>query len=186
MILSIGTINLYTQGTPFPMAKSITFPNRACPKCGEAIHIKTKQHDCGWTAEGIAKSSPAAKPQAKHAPTATNGQKVSKGETLSKMEAVRRVLKDRGNEAMPLDIQSILQKEYRIKMNTGTISNYKNTILKERKKPSQPKAPRAWTAKASPVESSDEITMSDIEAVKKLVDSMGADKVKALAKVLAK
>jgi hypothetical protein len=40
--------------------------------------------------------------------------------------------------------------------------------------------------KAAPVESSDEITMHDIAAVKKLVDSMGAEKVKALAQVLAK
>jgi hypothetical protein len=172
------------------MAKNITFPNRACPKCGKPIHIKTKEHDCGWTADSSAKASHAGKPQAKQAPTATNGQKPSKaatnGEKLSKMEAVRRVLKDQGKDTMPLDIQSQLNKQYHIKMDTGTISNYKSTIMKERKKPAQLKAPKAWTAKAAPAMTTDEITVSDIEAVKKLVDSMGAEKVKALAKVLAK
>lgn len=30
------------------MAKKISFPNRACPKCGKAVHIKMRSHDCGW------------------------------------------------------------------------------------------------------------------------------------------
>jgi hypothetical protein len=171
------------------MAKKISFPNRACPKCGKAIHIKTKQHDCGWKAEGSAEASPASKPQAKHAPTATNGQKPSKtataGEKLSKMEAVRRILKDEGKDTMPVDIQGHLQEQFHLKMDTGTISNYKSTILKERKKPGQAKAPKAWTAKAAHATTTDEISMSDIETVKKLVDSIGAEKVKALAQVLA-
>ncbi len=36
------------------MAKKIGFPNRACPGCGASIHIKTKQHECGWSAEAQA------------------------------------------------------------------------------------------------------------------------------------
>lgn len=37
------------------MAKKITFPNRPCPGCGKAIHIKTKKHEeCGWVANGQA------------------------------------------------------------------------------------------------------------------------------------
>src|SRR5580704_17582311 len=99
MIRGVGTTNFYSPRTRFQMAKKISFPNRACPKCGKPIHIKSKQHDCGWTAEGSAKASPASKPQAKHSPTATNGEK------LSKMEAVRRVLKEHGKDTMPLDIQ---------------------------------------------------------------------------------
>jgi hypothetical protein len=170
------------------MAKKITFPNRACPKCGKAIHIKSKSHDCGWSADGNAEASSARKTSPK--PAATNSQKVStattNGEKLSKMEAVRRVLTEHGRGTMPIDMQGYLQKQYSIKMDTGTISNYKSTILKDRKKAGPAKAPKAWLPKAVPVESPDDITMSDIEAVKKLVDSMGADKVKALAQVLAK
>ncbi len=67
-------------------------------------------------------------------------------------------------------------------MEPSVISNYKSTILKERKKHGRPKVPKAWTTKP---ESTGEINMSDIEAVKMLVDSMGAEKVKALAQVLA-
>ncbi len=36
------------------MAKAIIFPNRPCPKCGKAIHVRTKQHECGWTMNGKA------------------------------------------------------------------------------------------------------------------------------------
>jgi hypothetical protein len=156
--------------------KKPNFPFKACPKCGHYIHTRSKSHEaCGWTEA----SSPASKPQAKHAPTATNGEK------LSKMEAVRRVLKEHGKETMPLDIQATLKKQYSIKMDTSTISTYKGTILKARKKIGRPKGQKAWTPKAAPAGTTDEITMSDIEAVKKLVDSIGSDKVKALAQVLA-
>jgi hypothetical protein len=34
------------------MARKPSFPNRPCPKCGKPIHIKSKSHDCGWTANG--------------------------------------------------------------------------------------------------------------------------------------
>ncbi len=163
------------------------FPFKACPKCGHYIHTRSKSHEaCGWTDSA---SSPS-QSQAKHTPAVINDQKASKaaanGEKLSKMEAVRRVLKEHGKKTMPLDIQSHLQQQYQIKMDTGMISNYKNTILKDRKKPGRPKAPRAWSPKTVPVESTGDITMSDIEAVKKLVDRMGSEKVRALARVLAK
>jgi len=33
--------------------KKTTFPNRACPKCGKPIPIRTKKHEaCGWTMNG--------------------------------------------------------------------------------------------------------------------------------------
>jgi hypothetical protein len=171
------------------MAKAVerkpNFPFKTCPKCGHYIHTRSKSHDaCGWKDD----SSPASKPlpkqapavQAKQAPDATNGEK------LSKMEAVRRILMDHGKDSMPVEIQGYLQKQFGIKMDTGTISNYKSTILMERKKHGPPKAMKAWLPKAASAEPTDEITMSDIEAVKKLVDSMGAEKVRALAQVLAK
>lgn len=36
------------------MAKKISFPNRACPKCGKPIHIRAKEHACGWKADAHA------------------------------------------------------------------------------------------------------------------------------------
>jgi hypothetical protein len=167
--------------------KKPKFPFKACPKCGHYIHLRSKSHeDCGWK-EG---ASAAGKSQAKHTPTGANGHKPSKaatnGEKLSKMEAVRRVLKEHGKDTMPLDIQSYLKKQYSIKMDASVISNYKSTILKERKKLGRPKVQKTGSPKTVAAGSTDEITMSDIEVVKKLVDSMGADKVRALAVVLGK
>src|SRR5438105_1930554 len=45
-----------------PMApKKPNFPSRPCPRCGNPIHIKSKQHEeCGWRAEGDAASGPTA------------------------------------------------------------------------------------------------------------------------------
>jgi len=35
------------------MAKTISFPNRPCPRCGKPIHVRTKKHEaCGWTMNG--------------------------------------------------------------------------------------------------------------------------------------
>jgi len=91
------------------MAKTITFPNRPCPKCGQPIHIKTKKHeDCGWVADGQVAVAP------------VSSKRVSK-----------------------------------VKKQTGQAAG-------------------------------GAITMQDIEAVKALVDRMGADKVRELAAVLAK
>src|SRR5690242_2416423 len=43
-----------------PMA-AISFPNRACPKCGKPIHVRLKSHEaCGWTANGQSDASSAA------------------------------------------------------------------------------------------------------------------------------
>jgi len=37
------------------MAKTISFPNRPCPKCGKPIHFRKKMHEkCGWTLNGAA------------------------------------------------------------------------------------------------------------------------------------
>ena len=38
------------------MAKKISFPNRPCPKCGKAVHIRAKEHDCGWKADAHAET----------------------------------------------------------------------------------------------------------------------------------
>ena len=41
------------------MAKKPNFPNWPCPKWSKPIHIKTKQHECGWVKDGNAEAAPA-------------------------------------------------------------------------------------------------------------------------------
>lgn len=46
----------------------ISFPNRACPKCGKPIHVRLKSHEsCGWTSNGKAKQRSTHEAQAKEA-----------------------------------------------------------------------------------------------------------------------
>jgi hypothetical protein len=159
------------------MAKKPAFPSKPCPKCGKFIHTRSKSHEaCGWTET----SSAASKPQAQTAPAAADG------EAISKMEAVRRVLKEFGKDTKPLEIQDHLKKQFRIKMDASVISNYKGTILKARKKPGRPKGPKPSPATAATGTISVEISLDDIRAVKDLADKIGAEKVQQLAGVLAK
>jgi hypothetical protein len=149
--------------------KKPAFPSKPCPKCEKLIPARSKSHEeCGW----VEASTPVSKPKAKPATAASNGEK------LSKMEAVRRVLKEHGKDTMPVDIQDHLKKQYSIKMDAGVISNYKSSILKARKKGGRPKAKAA-------AGTTNGISLDDIRAVKHLADRLGADKVKELASVLA-
>jgi ribosomal protein L11 len=157
--------------------KKPNFPSKLCPKCGKYIHAKAKSHpECGWTMT----SSPATTPQPKHSPTATNGEK------LSKMEAVRRVLKEHGKDTMPVAIQDHLKKQYSIKMEASVISNYKSTILNQKKKVGRPKTSKSAPIAVAAVVSTAEISLEDIRAVKHLADRIGVEKVKELAAVLAR
>lgn len=159
------------------------FPTKACPKCGEPIHArKTKHEECGWAAEAMPGAARATKPKAA---AAANGKKVSK------MEAVRNILAESGNDIMPADIQVQLKKGFKIKMGLPMISNYKSVILKRsgKKKLGRPKgstnAVKAAPAAVVASRVSSAISVEDIRAVKKLIDAIGADKVKELAGVLA-
>jgi hypothetical protein len=160
------------------MAAKITFPNRPCPQCGKPIHIKSKSHaECGWTAASSA--------AAKGAPEASNGK------PKNKMEAVRRVLTESGNDTKPLDIQDQLRKNFKIKMDTATISTYKGTILRQgaRKTLGRPKGrklgrPVGSHTSAKPSTSSS-ITIEDVKAVKDLAERIGVEKLRQLADVLA-
>lgn len=165
------------------MAAKITFPNRACPKCGKAIHIKTRSHECGWKAD-----SSVAKPKATSAKTAS-----SNGKGMSKMEAVRRVLAESGKDTKPLDIQDQVKKQFKIKMDPDTISNYKGIILRKgsgKKKMGRPKGRKTGRPAAAhaPVKASvsASISLDDIRAVKELAEKLGAEKLRQLAEVLTK
>jgi hypothetical protein len=159
------------------MAAKITFPNRPCPKCSKPIHIKSKSHEaCGWKAEAAtpAKTSPA-KPA-----KATDG-------SLSKMEAVRRILASSGKDTMPLEIQGLLKKQYNIKMDPTVISTYKSSILRQGpgKKMGRPKGQTAVAHSTARANGSASISIDDIKAVKELAGRLGAERLRQLAEVLA-
>jgi hypothetical protein len=94
------------------------------------------------------------------------------------MDGVRSALKVLGKKAMPLDIQGYLKQKFEISMPTSVISTYKSAILKKKAKR---KAFRAG-GKGSP----GTIQLHEIEAVKEVVEKLGAKKVQQLAKVLAR
>jgi hypothetical protein len=83
------------------VAKKISFPNRACPKCGKAIHIRSQSHpECGWVASSNGAAAPAApkvapkkklgRPKKVHA--ASNGGGIS----LEDIAAVKKVVAELG------------------------------------------------------------------------------------------
>ena len=86
--------------------------------------------------------------------------------------------------------------EHGVNISTGTASNYKTVVLKELglggkqkgrrglRKPRWKKVVASEIAKGTGAGGS--ISIHDIEAVKKLVEQMGAAKVEQLAKVLGK
>lgn len=156
------------------MAK-ISFPNRPCPKCGKPIHIKSKSHEaCGWKA-GLTASSKTTPAK----PMATEG-----SGSLSKMEAVRRILASSGKDTMPLEIQGLLKKQFNIKMDPTVISNYKSSILRQGSKKKMGR-PKGQTAVHSTRANGASISIEDILAVKELAEKLGADKLRQLAEVLA-
>lgn len=110
---------------------------------------------------------------------------------VSKIDAVRAIIGSHGKETMPVEIVKFAKSEHGVKLTPGTASNYKTTVLKELSG-SKPKAKRGpkpgWkkAAKNGAAKNGVGISIEDIEAVKKLVDQVGAEKVEQLAKVLAK
>ena len=161
------------------MAK-ISFPNRPCPKCGKPIHIKSKSHEaCGWKADEASASK--TKPAKPAKTEATAG-------SLSKMEAVRRILASSGKDTMPLEIQGLLKKQFNIKMDPTVISTYKSSILKQggKKKMGRPKGSKNGQAAVahSPKASGSSISIEDILAVKALAGRLGAERLRQLAEVL--
>jgi hypothetical protein len=162
------------------MAASITFPNRPCPKCGKPIHVRTKAHDCGWKAEAtsVSKTKPAAK--------AVPAKKADANGSISKMEAVRRVLASSGKDTMPLEIQDQLKKQFNIRMDPTVISTYKSSILKKGtpKKAAKMGRPAGSLVKSAKV-SDGGISIEDIQAVKSLAERIGGQKLRQLAEVLA-
>jgi hypothetical protein len=103
------------------------------------------------------------------------------GHGITKMEAVRRALAELGPDAMPLRIKDYLKQHFRIDMDPQNISNYKSTLkTAEKNAPSrQPSAKPAATLSGG-------FSLEEIQAVKKVADRIGAEKVRQLAEVLSK
>ena len=106
-----------------------------------------------------------------------------KREKVNKVQLVEEALGHLGKDAKPLEIQKDVKAKHGIELDTSLISTYKGYIAGKKKGNGRKKGRKpaeAGNAKA------DGITVHDIEAVKALVDRMGAEKVRELAKVLGK
>ena len=115
---------------------------------------------------------------------------------ISKMDAARQIIADHGKDTMPLEIVKFAKSEHGADLGVSTASNYKSAVLQElglggkRKGKRGPKP--GWKKATSPngtttgLRKAGGISIDDIEAVKKLVAQVGAEKVEQLARVLAK
>jgi hypothetical protein len=126
--------------------------------------------------------------------------KGTKAGGVNKLGAVREVIKKHGKDVMPTEIVKLVKTEHGADISVDVASNYKSTALKQlglkgtgkRKGKRGPKP--GWklakaTANGAPAVTHTKgggISLEDIGAVKKLVDQIGAEKVKQLALVLAK
>lgn len=107
--------------------------------------------------------------------------------SISKMEAVRQALAEHGPNIMPSQILEFVKTKFGVTMSPSMVSNYKSTLSKKMTGRSavvrQPRGRRAATASdgaASPTT----ISMADLTELKRLVDRLGADRIKELTRVL--
>jgi hypothetical protein len=141
-------------------------------------------------ARGKAAAATASKPPAASKEAPSGG--------ISKQEAVRQALADLGRDATPTQMQGHIKEKFGIEMTTNHISTAKGQILRKKPRKTAPKplvqqaaastsepppqtepAPQAHAASAA-------ISLADIEAVKDLVDRVGAPSLKKLIDVIAR
>ncbi|HLN26384.1 MAG TPA: hypothetical protein VK395_01420 [Gemmataceae bacterium] len=103
----------------------------------------------------------------------------NEGESISKMEGVRRALAKLGIDAKPLVIKAFLKEQFDIDMEPNMISNYKST-LKSTGKSAIIQQPRANVGGGKV----GAFSLDEIQAVKEVADRIGADKLRKLAEVL--
>jgi hypothetical protein len=106
---------------------------------------------------------------------------MAKKKVLTKREAVRRAIADLGPDAMPLQLQGHIRSKYGIEMSPDHIS-----VEKRRTQLEAAKGKTAAAAKPAPQENGEAIGLADIEAVKDLVERVGADSLKKLIDVMAR
>ena len=104
---------------------------------------------------------------------------------ITKMEAMRQTVASLGKDAGAKEIQDHLKKEFGVEMSTEMVYTYKGVALRQiggKKKGRRKKAKPTKVAAAGT--GGDGITVGDIQAVKAIVDKLGARKVLELAEVL--
>jgi hypothetical protein len=102
--------------------------------------------------------------------------------SITKMDAVRQALNELGRNAMPRDIQKHIREKHGVHMEPAMISNYKSSL----KGGNKSALLRRSAARPRAAVSGGGFSMRDIEAVKQVMDKIGADKVQQLAQVLGK
>jgi hypothetical protein len=121
---------------------------------------------------------------------------------MSKREAVRRALADLGPDTAPMRLQGHIRDKYGIEMTTDHISTEKGNLRKKETagakpaatKPAAPQpAAQASAARtvepmkpAASVQSRDAIGLADLEAVKGLLDRVGATSLRKLIDLMAR
>jgi hypothetical protein len=111
---------------------------------------------------------------------------------ITKMEGVRRTLRELGNNAMPLQIQDHLKRHFGIDMTVAHISNYKSEILSKKKgkrkgaRKSAAKTPAPSAPASAPAKGAAAINLEDIQITKALVARVGADQLRSLVDLLAR
>ncbi|OAI50724.1 hypothetical protein AYO44_05500 [Planctomycetaceae bacterium SCGC AG-212-F19] len=105
---------------------------------------------------------------------------------LNKMDAMRQTVAKLGKDASAKDLQDHLKKDHGVDMSTEMVYTYKANVVRELggKRKGKRRGPKP--GKKAPVSNgAGGITMQDIEAVKAIVDRLGAEKVSQLAGVLS-
>jgi hypothetical protein len=119
---------------------------------------------------------------------------------ITKQEAVRRALAELGRDAMPLRIKGFVKNRYGLEMTTNHISTAKGDILRKAKstalKPavqqsveskSEPDTPAPRPqGQPGPAPQAKAIGLDDIEAVKGLLERVGAPALRKLIDVMAR
>jgi hypothetical protein len=121
---------------------------------------------------------------------------------ITKQEAVRRTLADLGRDAKPTQMQGHIREHYGLEMTVGHISTAKGDILRKQagkvKLPAaRPSATPALPAepkkdeptpplRPAPARQTDAIGLDDIEAVKGLLERVGAPALRKLIDVMAR
>jgi hypothetical protein len=104
----------------------------------------------------------------------------------NKMEGVRRALGELGYDAKPQVIQEFVKTRFGLDMGTNMISNYKSVIIKKAAGQSTlVRRPREHAA-SHPAPGEGGFSLDELQAVKKVADRIGADKVRQLAEVLSR
>jgi hypothetical protein len=103
---------------------------------------------------------------------------------VTKMDAVRGALKKLGRKASPQDIRVFIRSEFNVAMEPTLISNYKSHLLRKARRRGRKMGRQA--AAAVPAPATGGFSLDDIQAVREVIEQIGANKVQELAAVLAK